>query len=159
MYTYKGHTLYFAIRKIHKGEEITVSYQVSPIDEDCDPCVHICFCDAPTCTGTWHMPQAKYDAWRVFDEKEEAKTKKAAVPLKQHLTFLDRYPEKIKDNAIYKLFGADKKTPKVFSDKTFPSIKTIRSEIRKTGRKLKYPNLGIIILGTEGKQIYLVTSH
>jgi hypothetical protein len=158
MYTYKGHTLYFALRKIFKGEELTVSYQVCPIDEDCEPCVHACFCQTPSCTGTWHMSEEKYDTWREFDDKEAAKTKKAAVPLKQYLSLLDNYPEKIKDNRIYKLFGALGKTPKIINTTTFPTVKAIREEIRTSGRMLKYPKLGIIIRGTEGKDIYLLAS-
>src|SRR5579871_5079449 len=38
MYTYQGHTLYFALRRIFAGEELTVSYLVSPLDDDCSPC-------------------------------------------------------------------------------------------------------------------------
>jgi SET domain-containing protein len=75
MYTYKGHTLYFALRKIYKGEELTVSYQLNPIDEDCEPCDHACHCHTPSCTGSMHMTEEKYDAWRAFDDKETAKTK------------------------------------------------------------------------------------
>ena len=158
MYTYKGHTLYFALRKIFKGEELTVSYQVSPIDEDCEPCIHACYCHTPICTGTMHMSEDKYDAWRIFDEKETAKTKKAAVPLKQPLSLLDSYPETIKDHTLYKLFGSATKASKILTDKVFPNLKTIREEIRTSGRMLRFPKLGVTVRGTEGKQMYVATS-
>lgn len=159
MYTYKGHTLYFSLRKIYKGEELTVSYQLSPIDSDCEPCIHTCHCHAPTCTGSMHMTEEKYDAWRSFDDKETAKTKTVSAPVKQHLSLLDNYPKEIKDHAIYKLFGSTHKAPMVMSGNTFPTLKEIRKLIRKTGRQLKYPKLGIIISGTEGKQLFLQSTN
>lgn len=159
MYTYKGHTLYFALRKIYAGEELTVSYQLSPIDSDCEPCDHACHCHTPTCTGTMHMPEDKYEAWRAFDDHETEKTKAVPAPLKKNLSLLDQYPKEIKDDPIYKLFGSSEKPPLVINDAIFPTRKEIRQQIRKTGRQLKYPKLGVTIVGTEGKQIFVKSTN
>lgn len=159
MYTYKGHTLYFALRKVYKGEELTVSYQLSPIDSDCEPCVHACHCHTISCSGTMHMSNEKYEAWRVFDDAETEKTKTTPAPVKKPLSLLDAYPQTISDDPIYKLFGAAHKQPKVLHDKTFPTLQIIREQIRKTGRQLRYPKLGVTILGTEGKQVFLKISN
>jgi hypothetical protein len=154
MYTYKGHTLYFALRKIFKGEELTVSYQLSPLEDDCEPCIHTCHCHTPSCTGTMHMEQKKYDIWRAFDDAETEKTKTAPAPVKQQLSLLDQYPEEIKDDPVYKLFGAPHQKPKSMPDEKLPSLKTIRKEIRTSGRMLSFPKLHITIRGTEGKDIF-----
>lgn len=159
MYTYKGRAIYFAIRKIFKGEEMTISYQMSPIDEECKPCIHACLCGTLSCTGSWHMTQGKYDAWLVFDEKEAKKTRKSREAIGQRLQFLDTYPDSIKDNQFYTLFGSMKKSPKIMAEKTFPGIKTIREEIRNSGRRLRYPSLGITIVGTEGKEIFIKSTN
>lgn len=159
MYTYKGRAIYFAVRKIFKGEELTISYQLSPIDEDCEPCIHACLCGTPSCTGIMHLSEEKYDAWREFDEKQAAMTKTLPAKAGERLQFLDTYPATIKDNSFYTLFGSSKKRPFVMKGKTFPSKKTIRENIRKTGRMLSYPKLGITIRGTEGSKIFLVTNR
>jgi hypothetical protein len=154
MYTYKGHTLYFALRKIFTGEELTVSYQLNPIDDDCAPCTHACFCNTPSCTGTWHMSQEGYDAWRVFDDAETEKTKTVSAPLKQHLSLLDQYPEQIEDHTIYKLFGSTEKPPKNMKDTTI-SLQAVRKALRESGRQLHFPKIGITVLGTEGNRLFI----
>lgn len=155
MYTYKGHTLYFTLRKIFKGEELTVSYQLSPIDEDCEPCIHACHCHTPTCSGTMHMEQTKYDAWRAFDDAETEKTKTIPAPVKQQLSLLDKYPETLPDEPIYKLFGSPVKPAKVMPDTKLPSIKRLRKIIREEGRMLTFSKIGLTVRGIEGKEIFV----
>jgi SET domain-containing protein len=48
--TYQGHSLYVALRKIHPEEELTVSYLLAPIDDECAPCRHACRCRRWTST-------------------------------------------------------------------------------------------------------------
>lgn len=155
MFTYKGHTLYFSLRKIFKGEELTVAYLLSPLDADCEPCVHLCHCEAPSCTGSWHLSQKRYDQWSDFDDKMAAKTKAPPLEAKQHLSLLDKYPDEIADDPIYTLFGSMHKRPLVIQEKTFPTLHKIRELIRTSGRQLSYPKLGITIRGTEDKQIFV----
>src|SRR5262245_5848909 len=61
--SYQGHSIYHALRRIHQGEELTVSYQLGPIDDDCRPCLHACHCRARTCTGSMHVSLDRYAAW------------------------------------------------------------------------------------------------
>ncbi|MDO8341371.1 MAG: SET domain-containing protein, partial [Candidatus Woesebacteria bacterium] len=49
IYTYCGHTLFFAIRNIKAGEELTISYLLPPKDTTCNPCTHNCRCGSKTC--------------------------------------------------------------------------------------------------------------
>lgn len=159
MYTYKGHTLYFALRKIHKGEELTVSYQLSPIDDECEPCIHACHCKTPRCSGTMHMSESAYDLWREFDDAETAKTKTVPAAVKQPLALLDKYPDTIPDNPVYKLFGAENKKPKIIKTNKLPSLKILRKEIRDSGKQLSFPKLGLTVAGIEGKQVYIKISN
>lgn len=157
MYTYKGHTLYFALRKIFKGEELTVSYQLSPLDDDCEPCTHACHCHTPLCTGTMHMEQKKYDTWRDFDDAETEKTQTVKAKPGTVLSLLDKYPERIPDNPIYKLFGSAQKPPVKLPDTKLPSLRTLRKTIRETGKYLTFPKLGITVRGIDDKTIIAIT--
>lgn len=155
MYTYKGHTLFFALRKIYKGEEMTVSYQLSPMDDDCEPCTHMCYCKTPSCTGTMHMEQVKYDLWREFDDAETEKTKTVKANVGDTLALLDEYPKAIADDVIYKLYGSLNVPVEKLTDTKLPKIQKIRELIRKTGKRLSYTKLGVTVLGTEGNRIFL----
>lgn len=110
MYTYKGHTLYFSLRKIHKGEELTVAYMLAPQDEECNPCTDICKCGSIICSGTIHLPEKLYDKWVAFDEKISKKTDKymEKVETGQQLLPLASYPKYIPYNSVYALFGGKK---------------------------------------------------
>lgn len=147
IYTYKGHTLYFTIRKIFKGEELTVSYQMSPQDKECNPCEHACYCNSSVCTQTMHLSNLQYKKWLAFDNANEKRTKRARVTIGEMLKPLSSYPKRIPDHKMYKLFGAEEKKPLVLKKKTLPEISEIRYWIRQTGRPLTFPNLRTTILG------------
>lgn len=151
MYTYKGHALYFAIRRIFKGEEITVAYLISEQDKDCKPCNHLCFCGSIICSGTMHLSKEKYDKWALLCDKEEARTKRERVRLGYVLPKLTSYPLKISDNPFYTLFGNTKVKPAIINTTKLPTVKDIRKLIRETGRTLKFPKLNLHVLGvTDG---------
>jgi len=101
IYTYRGHTLFFTLRKIMIGEELTISYLLSPEDELCNPCVHICKCESEFCTGTMHLSKDKYKLWQKFQKEEGKKTKKMKVVYGKNLPMLTSYPAKIANNPIY----------------------------------------------------------
>lgn len=147
MYTFKGHTLYFAIRHIFKGEQITVSYLMSEQDKDCKPCDHICLCANYVCTGSMHMTKEKYDKWSKISEKEETKTKYAPIRYGKMLAKLDTYPNEIADHPFYSLFGNTKVKSKVLQVSKLPSVAEIRKTIRQTGRTLKFIKLNLHVLG------------
>lgn len=100
IYIYKGHTLAFTLRKILKGEELTIPYLLSPKDEFCKPCVHICKCENLECTGTMHLSKDKYDKWRKINDKQAKETKREKVIYGKDLPPLSTYPKKIPEDYI-----------------------------------------------------------
>ena len=153
--TYRGHSLYVALRRIHAGEELTVSYLLGPIDDECAPCRHACWCRARSCTGTMHLPIDRYAAWRRFDEREAKRTKSDPVEPFQVLRPLDRYPARIPDRGFHAIYGSAGLPPKVLRDDRLPDVATLRRAIRRTGRRLAYPALGLTVLGVDGTTIVL----
>jgi hypothetical protein len=150
MYTYKGHTLFFTLRHIFKGEELTASYLLSPYDEFCNPCNHACKCGLATCTNTMHLSKERYEKWSKFSELEAKKTKKKRVRYGHELAKLSSYPDEIPDNPIYALFGSFDKPPKILNDTKLPSNEVLRRLIRQTGLTLEFPNLKKKVLGVQG---------
>jgi len=147
MHTYRGHTLYFALRRIFAGEELTVSYNLAPLDKDCDPCTHLCHCKSIICSNTMHMTQEKSDRWNEFEEAQAQKTVRESVKINKMLPLLDSYPENIPDHPIYTLFGNPKKEAYRMHDKVLPSKSSIRERIRETGQTIIFPALKIHVLG------------
>lgn len=147
MYTYRGHTLYFSIRHIFSGEELSVSYLLSPQDENCDPCTHLCHCESPICTLTMHLSQKRCDEWNTFEEKQKIQTKREPIHYGKQLPTLSSYPENIPDNDYYTLFGSLHKDAHVLQDTTLPKKKELRNIIRTTGRTLLFPHLNLHVLG------------
>lgn len=147
MYTYKGHTLFFTLRRIFKDEELTINYLLSPQDAYCSPCTHICKCGSVLCSHTMHLTKERYDAWSAFHDEESGRTKRERVQYGKTLPMLSSYPKTIPDNDIYTLFGATHVDPEKFSNRTLPPVHTIRELLRNTGRRLEFPSLHIRILG------------
>lgn len=101
IYTYRGHTLFFALRAIKPDEELTISYLLSPKDETCDPCTHDCRCESVRCTGTMHLTHDKYEKWQKFQEDARRKTKVAPFVFGKNLPKLKFYPTAISLDPIY----------------------------------------------------------
>ncbi len=154
IYTYKGHTLFFALRKIFQGEELTISYQLSSSDF-CTPCTHTCICDSEFCTGTMHLSEKEFKKWNTFSEQQSKETKRAPIRYGKLLPKLSVYPKTIKDNDIYKLFGNMDADPAIYNESTLPNIKTLRKYIRETGRTLLFPKQRNHIVGIVGDQLIL----
>ena len=147
MYTYKGHTLYFAIRRIFKGEELTVSYLLSPQDKDCNPCDHLCACKSSVCYGTMHLSDERYDKWIKVHDAQEKKTKPGRITYGKELPKLSSYPKEIADHDVYNLFGSSQKPAKQLGDTVLPSKKQLRKLIRESGRILKFPKVNTTVYG------------
>lgn len=147
MYTYKGHTLYFALRHIFPGEELTISYLLSPQDEECKPCTHLCACNGAICHQSMHLSEKRYEKWDAFHEKEEQKTTPAKVTPGSMLPLLDSYPENIPDNPIYTLFGSNQKDSLVCEENVMPIVEKVRAMIRQSGKTLLFPKLHLQVLG------------
>lgn len=101
-YTYKGHTLVFTLRKVFKGEEMTVSYLLPPKDKFEKKCTHQCRCGSKNCTKSMHLPIDVYKKWWEF--QEQVKEKRARITYGKTLKLLSKYPVKIADHPIYELF-------------------------------------------------------
>jgi hypothetical protein len=157
--TYRGHGLYHALRKIHAGEELTVSYLLGPIDDDCAPCPHACRCRARSCTGSMHLPIDRYVAWSHFDDRESKRTRADPVEPYQVLQPLDRYPARISDRGFHGIFGSAEQPASIRDGDRLPSVSVIRREIRRSGRRLSYRKLGLTVLGTEGTTLVLAESR
>lgn len=147
MYTYKGHTLYFSLRHIFKNEELTISYQLSPLDKYCNPCTHLCHCGTVICHQTMHLSEERYKAWREFDENQTKKTERQRVRFGKELQQLDSYPNDIPDDAIYTLFGAKDKHPVSIPYRDIPSKTEVRKLIRETGRTIAFPKMNLQVHG------------
>jgi hypothetical protein len=108
LYIYKGHTLAFALKKILKGQELTIPYLLAPKDKFCKPCLHICRCGNSKCIGTMHLSKEIYIKWRKFSEQHAKETKRERVSFGKELPLLSSYPKKISEDyirKINKLFG------------------------------------------------------
>jgi hypothetical protein len=153
--THRGHSLYVALRAIHPGEELTVSYLLRPIDEECAPCRHACWCRTRSCTGTMHLPIDRYVAWKRFDDRASRRSPPAPAEAYTVLQPLDQYPARIRDRGFHPIFGSTALPPKVMPDERLPGVSALRREIRRTGRRLAYPALGLTVLSTDGPTITL----
>jgi hypothetical protein len=153
--THRGHSLYFALRLIHPGEELTVSYLLGPIDDHCAPCRHACWCRTRSCTGTMHLPIDRYVAWNHFDERERKRTRADPVDAYQPLRPLERYPARIADRGFHAIYGSTERPPKHVRGERLPGVAAIRRAIRRTGRRLAYPRLGLTVLGVDGTTVIL----
>lgn len=152
IYTYKGHTLFFTLRRIFAGEEFTISYQLSPADY-CNPCTHTCLCQSDFCTKTMHLSQEEFLQWSQFQEKQSKKTKRAPIRYGKRLPKLKDYPKNIQDHTIYTLFGSSIIGAETSKAEQIPSVKELRKRIRKTGSKLYFPKQQKTILGIKNNTI------
>ncbi len=153
--TYKGHTLFFTLRKIFAGEELTISYLLPPQDT-CDPCAHRCICESLFCRGTMHLSKERFKKWRLFNEAEGKRTKRARISYGKSLAKLKDYPNQIPDADVYTLYGESGKTPFELKDKTLPSITVLREHIRQTGKMIFIPALGMTIAGVDDGKLVLL---
>lgn len=104
LYIYKRHTLAFTLRKILKGEELTISYLLPPKDKSEKKCTHKCSCDNKACTGSIHLTEVLYKKWRKFQSK--VRSKPLEITYGKTLKPLPKYPKTVKHNHVYNLFRA-----------------------------------------------------
>lgn len=105
MYIYHGHILFFARQEIEPDEELTIAYLLSPKDDMCNPCTHVCMCGSDNCTGTMHLSPDKYKKWQAFQNLEKKKTRTVKVKFGKNLPKLNHYPKTIRNNPIYALIS------------------------------------------------------
>lgn len=152
MYTYKGHTLFFTLRHIFAGEELTVSYLLSP-DITCDPCTHTCKCEGLICYQTMHLSKERFEIWNEVNIELSNKTKRERIRYGKELPKITAYPKKIPDNPVYLLAGSSEQPSLTLEDKALPSTKILRKTIRESGKTLLFPALKIKVLGIENNKV------
>ncbi len=141
-----GHNIFFALRHIFPGEELTFDYEFDPESEGS---VSYCFCDSPFCRGTMYARVDKQNLKKKNKtvKKKEAKPKYHVHQIGEVLTALAKYPKEIKDNhKKYNIFSNLKVAPLMISAKKLPPIKELREMMRLTGRRLKFSELNLSIL-------------
>ncbi len=146
---YKGRALYVAIRKIHKGEELTVNYYFGPPNKKtCNPCRHGCHCGSQFCKGTMHSSVA-IDNENIEEYSKHLKS--FSLELKKRygktLLALTKYPKKVSDDSFFDLFGYEKQNPTVLQNSTIPTVKKMRETIRNSGQTIAFPKLGLLVHG------------
>lgn len=152
VYTYHGHTLFFTLRTIFPGEELTISYLLPP-QEHCKQCRHQCFCEQSNCNGTMHLSKERFTSWQIVSEAQAKATKRKRIQYHKSLKPLNEYPRTLPDHPIYDLFGSLSVAPITVARKQVPTIPQIRSLIRKTGRMVKLSTQKQIILGIQDDTI------
>lgn len=145
LYTYRGHTLAFALRYIFPGEELTISYLLPPGDSG----RYVCKCESFNCGGTMCLTQEKYNRWRAFQDEREREDKRARIRYGHELKLLSSYPKLIMDNPIYDLFGNSQEPSRIVQDEVLPDARQVRKLIRETGRILDFPKLNLRVYGVE----------
>ena len=150
--SYEGHCLFFAQRKIFKGEELTIDYEIPPPQKDDKS--HPCFCDSLFCRGTMHLPEGKINGkTKSTEEKKFFNKNKTEVSFGEYLPPLKKYPTIIEDKPGYNLYANLDKAPLVHNDKKLPNLKKIRKHLRETGLGLKFKNINITIYGINNGMI------
>lgn len=101
IYTYRLHTLFFSLRTIQPGEELSISYLLSPLDHTCAPCVHDCHCGDIMCTGTMHLSRMQFTLWQKFQHTHVQQTRKKQFTNNMQLPQLYKYPHRIPIDPVY----------------------------------------------------------
>jgi hypothetical protein len=155
-YPFHGHMIVVTLRKIFPGEEMTVDYMMDQPTDNKNTKFYPCSCLSKFCRGTMYttLNRSKRYTYEFLYKKQGAFIKKMIVPFGEILPKLPKYPEHVKDHPIYNLFGSSVKKPFISQLKKIPSVKELRSTIRETGRYVKFPRLGLTVLGViEGKMV------
>ena len=75
VYIYHGHTLFFALRKIKRDEELTISYLLSLKMRRVILAIITRKCESKFCTGTMHLSKINIKDGKSFKMKRRKKTK------------------------------------------------------------------------------------
>ena len=153
IYPYQGHMLLFALRKIFKGEELSLSYWMyAPYDKETTCDMHACYCESEICTGSMHHAAVNFELWEKLVKKEFGDWyNKIPGKYGEPLLPLGSYPDSVQQENIkiyeYNLFGSEAKRAEKYKDKTLPTMPELRKRIRKTGKQLLFPKLKMTIYG------------
>ncbi len=150
---YFGHKIFFTLRRVLKGEELTIDYSFSPGYVNEKDFVYPCFCGSSSCRGTMYASNDKLDVYYSFCKKESKGQKFKWLKSGEKLFPLEKYPKEIKDNKVFNLFANTHVAPLVLTDKKIPNILELRKKIRETGKALKFINLGLKVIAIDDGRI------
>lgn len=162
MTSIKRHTIYFALRRIFKGEELTVHYWLEPQFKDvkCNPCKDICHCGSLFCGGTMHLSEKEeLIVLKYVDGLDKKVSGKPPVAYGKNLPMLANYPKVVKDNPVFRLFGCKSKKPQKYNNLSLPGISFLRKEVRRTGKFLFFPKIRLIIRGIVANYIIALPAN
>ena len=149
-YTYKGHILVFASRKIFPGEELTYQYLIDPPPpSDGMELMHPCRCGSLVCHGTMNTTaeiQKKCEEY-INKDYDEAYEKNLPVPYGEELPPLKKYPTHIEDHPINDMCGSTTQPYLQLDDTIVPPKMELRKPIRETGQILDFVKLNLVIYG------------
>ena len=146
IFPFMGHTLYFTLRHIFAGEELTVNYFLSPPEKN-HTCNDVCYCQSPVCHATLHISAEKEKSVEKFYRRDKKYRIKPQGHLGEFLPRLQHYPKNIPDYSLYDMFGSLDQPVQICGERTFPSVKKIRRMIRQSGRMLYFQNMHVTIFG------------
>ncbi len=150
-YTYKGHILVFATRKIFPGEELTYEYIIDPPPPTSEglALMHPCRCGSLVCHGTMNTTAEiqKLCAEFMNEDYDEKYEKNIPVPFGEELPPLKKYPTIIKDNPINDMCGSTTQPYLQLDDNRVPPMTELRKIIRESGRILHFVKLNLVIYG------------
>lgn len=150
MYSYKGHVLYFATRKIFPGEQLMVHYLIDIPGRGEVANMYSCRCGTVVCRGTMHGTDMMSNGWGSISTNLEHE-----LPLHTQLPMLTTYPQQVPDFPFYDLFGSTKTTPLRLKDTKLPDLTDIRHLIRTSGKRLYFINLKLTIHGIQNGMLIL----
>jgi len=105
------------------------------------------------CTTPSQLKPKKKDKKKAKKVKED---KFHIAKIGEILLPLDNYPKEIKDNMdIYDIYANLEMKPLVSKEKKLPPLKVMRTEMRLTGRRLKFPELNLTVLAIVDKHLII----
>ncbi|NUM25900.1 MAG: SET domain-containing protein [Candidatus Buchananbacteria bacterium] len=155
MHSYRGHVIYFALRRIFPGEELTVNYLYDVLLCRAGECrEHICRCGALNCRGNLHTPTQLIKMWEKY-EAPYYRPFRNYCPARygQNLLALDTYPRRIADIRGNELYGSSQKPPYVSLAVRLPAVSKVRALIRETGRRIYFKKIDFTVNGVSGALI------
>jgi hypothetical protein len=144
---YQGHKIFFTLRKIFPGEELTIDYGVAQPDIG-DEFSCPCYCGSLLCRGTMHVSRERYQAWeKAVGSDNEKYVNDPGYKKGDLLKPLKSYPKAIEDHPIYNLWANHVQSPLALDNDFLPSISGIRQQLRASGRRLNFKKLNMSVYG------------
>lgn len=142
-----GHNIFYALRHIFPGEELTIDYE---FDSESGGGPATCFCASPFCRGTMHARVKEHCLKLKKIVQNQPKFKAAKIG--EVLLPLAKYPKIIndyllKDGSRNNLYANLTVNPLVCRETSLPALPELRRRLRLSGRRLYFSRLNLTILG------------